>query len=115
MTAFEIQRPDWQNAAACRGVGPDLFYTERGEPTQTARAVCATCPVIVECLDFALRLNEPFGIWGGKSGRERKRLRRPTRQPARHVCPCCGDSFRPSGATHRFCSADCRIDHRGAA
>ena len=110
-------RPAWQAVAACRGLDPDLFYIDRGESTAEAKTVCASCPVIAQCLDFALANHEKFGIWGGRSERERRRLRHVARQPAKHVCPCCGDTFRPSGKTHRFCSADCRTHHQrqGAA
>lgn len=53
---------------------PDLFYPERGEEVATAKAVCATCPVRAECL--AAGLYEKYGIWGGTSERERRKLRR---------------------------------------
>jgi WhiB family transcriptional regulator, redox-sensing transcriptional regulator len=112
------ERPAWQVAAACRGLDPDLFYPDRGGSTEAAKAVCVSCPVSTQCLDFALSNSERFGIWGGKSERERRRLRRfPRRQSPTATCPCCGDTFRPSGRTHRFCSADCRIYHQrqGAA
>lgn len=114
MTSIEFRRPAWQVDAACRGLDPDLFYIERGELTASAKWVCASCPVTAECLDFALTHYEKFGIWGGRSERERRQLRRllpPARPTSSKVCPRCGDTFRPSGRTHRFCSADCRAHH----
>lgn len=65
----------WRDHAACRGVDPDLFFPGRGEATAPAKAVCATCPVRAECLNYAMANGEKFGIWGGLSERERRRLR----------------------------------------
>jgi WhiB family redox-sensing transcriptional regulator len=69
------ERPRWQRRAACAGVNPELFFTERGESTGDAKEVCLGCCVRQECLDFALANGEKFGIWGGKSERERRSLR----------------------------------------
>ncbi len=66
----------WQQRANCRGVDPDLFYPERGASTREAKAVCGGCEVRFECLEYALDHAEKFGIWGGLSERERRRLRR---------------------------------------
>ena len=66
----------WQHYANCLGVDPELFFPERGVSTREARAVCQGCVVKDECLDFAIRNSEKFGIWGGKSERERRRVRR---------------------------------------
>ncbi|MEM7323501.1 MAG: WhiB family transcriptional regulator [Actinomycetota bacterium] len=66
----------WYVDGACRGLDPDLFFPERGESTADAKAVCAGCVVRAECLEWALATRERFGIWGGTSERERRRLRR---------------------------------------
>lgn len=66
---------DWTRHAACRGVDPDLFFPERGQDTEPAKAVCRTCPVIDECLDHALRNGEKRGVWGGTSERQRRQMR----------------------------------------
>jgi WhiB family redox-sensing transcriptional regulator len=65
----------WMQDAACRGADPELFFPVRGETTYEAKAVCAGCPVRFECLEYALRHSERFGIWGGLGERERRRLR----------------------------------------
>lgn len=70
----------WKAQGACRDVDPRLFFPERGESTREAKAVCAGCPVRAECLEYALDQHEHFGIWGGTSERERRRLR-PSRPP----------------------------------
>lgn len=66
----------WQDAAGCRGADQDLFFPERGASTRKAKAICAACPVREECLEFAIRHGERFGIWGGLSERERRKIRR---------------------------------------
>jgi WhiB family transcriptional regulator, redox-sensing transcriptional regulator len=66
----------WQVAARCVEVDPEIFFPERGGSSKAARAVCNECTVRVECLRYALTNREQFGIWGGTSERERRRLRR---------------------------------------
>jgi len=66
----------WQDRSNCLGVDPDLFFPERGASTREAKAVCRSCEVRVDCLEYALAHGEKFGIWGGLSERERRRVRR---------------------------------------
>jgi len=66
----------WQERANCLGVDPDLFFPERGASTREAKSVCRGCEVRFECLEYALAHGEKFGIWGGLSERERRRVRR---------------------------------------
>jgi WhiB family transcriptional regulator, redox-sensing transcriptional regulator len=66
----------WQARANCMGVDPDLFFPERGASTREAKEVCRGCVVRDDCLEYALDNGEKFGIWGGMSERERRRLRR---------------------------------------
>jgi WhiB family redox-sensing transcriptional regulator len=75
---LEVDAQDrrWQERANCLGVDPDLFFPERGASTKEAKGVCGGCEVRLECLEYALRHGEKFGIWGGMSERERRRLRR---------------------------------------
>lgn len=72
----DLEERRWQARANCLGVDPDLFFPERGASTREAKGVCAGCEVRVECLEYALRNSEKFGIWGGMSERERRRIRR---------------------------------------
>lgn len=67
---------DWQAFGKCLGVDPDLFFPERGASTRESKNVCKGCSVRVECLTLALLTGEKFGIWGGLSERERRRVRR---------------------------------------
>ena len=66
----------WQQQANCLGVDPDLFFPGRGASTREAKAVCRGCVVMSACLEYAMTNGERFGIWGGLSERERRRLRR---------------------------------------
>lgn len=69
----ELGKPD---SAECNGANPELFFPERGTSTREAKTICGCCPAVKECLIRALTGNERFGIWGGLSERERRRLRR---------------------------------------
>jgi WhiB family redox-sensing transcriptional regulator len=75
----------WQDQANCLGVDPDLFFPERGASTREAKEVCRGCVVRGECLEYALANGEKFGIWGGLSERERRRLRRQRAQATRNT------------------------------
>ncbi len=66
----------WQRDALCAQTDPEAFFPEKGGSTREAKAVCASCEVRAQCLEYALANDERFGIWGGLSERERRRLRR---------------------------------------
>ncbi|MDO5617501.1 WhiB family transcriptional regulator [Kocuria sp.] len=66
----------WQTDALCAQTDPEAFFPEKGGSTRDAKRVCEACPVRSECLDYAMAHDEKFGIWGGLSERERRRLRR---------------------------------------
>lgn len=84
MEAFDALwaiRPAWMQRAACRGLSHDLFFTPDGaqgvdEKDLPGLLVCQSCPVQPDCLDYALKANEKFGLWGGMPTKKRKRLRR---------------------------------------
>lgn len=66
----------WQERALCAQTDPEAFFPEKGGSTREAKKICAGCEVRPECLEYALAHDERFGIWGGLSERERRRLRR---------------------------------------
>jgi WhiB family transcriptional regulator, redox-sensing transcriptional regulator len=65
----------WRVDALCAETDPEAFFPEKGGSTREAKRVCVGCAVRTECLEFALSNDERFGIWGGLSERERRRLR----------------------------------------
>lgn len=73
----EDEVPEWQERALCAQTDPEAFFPEKGGSTREAKRICLGCEVRAECLDYALAHDERFGIWGGLSERERRRLRRP--------------------------------------
>lgn len=66
----------WQSRALCAQTDPEAFFPEKGGSTRDAKRVCGACVVRSECLEYALSNDERFGIWGGLSERERRRLRK---------------------------------------
>ena len=70
------QEQDWQERALCAQTDPEAFFPEKGGSTREAKKICSGCEVRAECLEYALEHDERFGIWGGMSERERRRLKR---------------------------------------
>lgn len=66
----------WQSDALCAQTDPEAFFPEKGGSTRDAKRICSTCDVRGECLEYALNNDERFGIWGGMSERERRKLKR---------------------------------------
>lgn len=66
----------WQTESLCAQTDPEAFFPEKGGSTRDAKKVCSGCTVRSECLEYALKNDERFGIWGGLSERERRRLRK---------------------------------------
>ena len=66
----------WQERALCAQTDPEAFFPEKGGSTREAKKVCVSCEVRAECLEYALENDERFGILGGLSERERRKLKR---------------------------------------
>jgi WhiB family redox-sensing transcriptional regulator len=72
-----LPRPeDWTLLALCAEVGDDFWFPEKGGSTREAKRVCRSCLVRADCLEYALDNDERFGIWGGMSERERRKVKR---------------------------------------
>ena len=76
-----IEAMDWQREAVCRGMDSGSFFSpdgESGKPRrmreQAAKAICRSCPVRKECLDWALGKPETYGVWGGTTEEERRNI-----------------------------------------
>lgn len=74
---IDDERP-WVVFGACREVQGNTFFPMTREESQQALAICSTCPVQLECLEYALEARERYGIWGGKTEKQRRQLRRRT-------------------------------------
>jgi WhiB family redox-sensing transcriptional regulator len=86
--SMETDGRDWREQAACLHEDPELFFPIGStgpalEQAERAKAVCRRCPVIEECLEFALRTGQDFGIWGGLTADERRVLKRRRRRLGR--------------------------------
>jgi WhiB family redox-sensing transcriptional regulator len=73
---LEADAQSWQEQALCAETDPEAFFPEKGGSTREAKKICTGCEVKAQCLEYALSNDERFGIWGGLSERERRRLRR---------------------------------------
>ena len=71
-----ITDDQWQERALCAQTDPEAFFPEKGGSTREAKRICLGCEVRDACLEYALAHDERFGIWGGLSERERRRLKR---------------------------------------
>ena len=67
---------EWRQEALCAETDPEAFFPEKGGSTREAKKVCLSCDVRGECLEYALQNDERFGIWGGLSERERRKLKK---------------------------------------
>lgn len=71
-----LDPPPWAEHAKCLQADPEIFFPEKGGSTREAKRICAECDVRAECLEYALVNDERFGVWGGLSERERRKLKR---------------------------------------
>ena len=85
MTAHQLTDPgqvtvgaQWRHAALCAQTDPEAFFPRVGTSPRAAQQVCMACPVRTDCLTAALENNERYGIWGGTTETQRRRLRRLT-------------------------------------
>lgn len=72
----EIEDRPWASHAACRDADPDVFFSERETEVANARRICSGCAVRDDCLDWALDMRIRYGVWGGATPRERRRMLR---------------------------------------
>jgi len=71
-----VKNRSWTARAACRDLGTETFYPTAPDQEAEALAICATCPVRAQCLEHALRNREAYGIWGGTTPEQRRRIAR---------------------------------------
>jgi WhiB family redox-sensing transcriptional regulator len=73
--------PRLDEDALCPETDPEIFFPEKGGSTRDAKKVCGACAVRAACLEYALDHDEKFGIWGGLTERERRKVKKSRRQP----------------------------------
>lgn len=97
----------WAAEALCGEADGDAWYSEDPHERRMAKAICHVCPVRQECLDYAVRTNERWGIWGGLSQFQRRKLRR-------RYCRDCGVEIPNTKSAPMRCEP-CRASKNGAA
>ena len=102
----ESENTDWMELGLCRQTDPEIFFPEKGGSSADAKRVCLGCDVRAECLAYALAHNEPFGIWGALSARERNGLSKVIQGGGEPTCIRCGE---PHGGSpkRKYCDT-CR-------
>ena len=88
---------EWWDRALCAQVDTELFFPEKGGSTREAKAVCSRCEVRPECAGYALHHNERYGIWGGLSELDRRRIRRRSEAAAADTA-CADTKAKPAAA-----------------
>lgn len=78
-----MQTTEWMVQGNCRNFPPAMFFPSDGAGVERARAICASCPVATQCLEYALAEHIDHGVWGGCSERERRRIAKRRRLEAR--------------------------------
>lgn len=109
---LEQRTGEWQERALCAQTDPEAFFPDKGGSTREAKRICLGCEVQAKCLEYALDHDERFGIWGGLSERERRRLRKgdknrtePDREPAwttREVADYLGINYTDTNTSRRL-------------
>ena len=67
-----IDTPEWRKMADCRGMDTDIFFPIKDKDSDQALAICADCMVWIDCLKFAIKNHEVFGVWGGCTEAQRR-------------------------------------------
>lgn len=119
--------PEWTEAALCAQADPEEWFADKGGTTRRAKQICADCPVRVECLTMALETDSQYGVFGGMSERDRRKIKKldwrnldlamfevrlpknsPNAKPGRIIrCGHCHKTFHPAKSSTRYCSPEC--------
>ncbi len=80
--------PAWVADGLCAQTDPELFFSSgKGSSAATAKRICATCPVLDACREYAIALPDLEGIWGGTTERQRARARVARRKATGDAAP----------------------------
>lgn len=76
MSLTYLQLPPFAtNEARCAQSDPDEWFPEKGGSTRWALSICRRCPLLEECREWAIEHNEPYGVWGGTTAKQRDLIR----------------------------------------
>ncbi|MFD0883130.1 WhiB family transcriptional regulator [Streptosporangium algeriense] len=70
-----LPRPGWWTEAGCIDADPELFYPPQGGSPRVALRICRSCPVSLDCFAYSMARGEIYGVWGGTTEGDRRRLR----------------------------------------
>jgi WhiB family transcriptional regulator, redox-sensing transcriptional regulator len=95
----------WRQHASCANLDTNVFFPvgltgNAIEQTNLAKTICNDCPVSKQCLEFALRTLQDYGVWGGRTEDERRAIRRARRAAARKATAAAAASVRAEEARH---------------
>lgn len=79
----DIREEEWMDRGLCSQTDPEKFFPDTGEHSTDAKKTCRRCTVRAECLEYALRNDEEWGVWGGLTANERRALKRKAKQARR--------------------------------
>jgi WhiB family redox-sensing transcriptional regulator len=85
---MNADRPEWQQQAACRGVGPEIFYSTHPHDAAQAREYCGRCPVTESCLQYAIDGAERYGVWAALGVKDRRKVSTRTRGQRTDAAVC---------------------------
>lgn len=109
--SFPFEEQPWAQHGTCRKLAdPDIMYPEDGDESREAKELCMRCPVRQDCLDYALRNKEEWGIWGGASEHDRERMLKGEDIILFATCgnPNCDMDMPALGGWRKFCTTECR-------
>lgn len=106
-------RESWMDEALCAQTDPELWFPDKGAPNGKAKAICGQCPVVTQCLTYALKHGMTHGIWGGLSAAQRQEIM-PDQARAVNVNLCINGHDRREGARSDGSCAQCRREQERA-
>lgn len=76
----EAFKQEWWKDARCVGMDPAIFFPEKGKTAREAKAICADCDALAACREYGLTTNQKYGVWGGLTERDRRRVKKDRRE-----------------------------------
>lgn len=74
---------EWQDEGRCKETDPEAFFPEKGESSVEAKRICRGCEVRDKCLEWAIKNDEEFGVWGGMARDARRYFKQRGIEPSK--------------------------------